>query len=106
VSDDHRDLERWVQGRVLRASARALGLTAGLLSGSTLFVATNWLLLKGDSHPGPHLGLLGQYLVGYTVTFRGSLIGFAYAFLLGFGLAYAGALLYNRVVDLRHGTGR
>ena len=88
-------------GHVLWLNARALGLVVGLLSGIVIFVATNWLVIKGGDPVGPHLALLSQYFIGYRVSFVGSLIGFAYASVLG-GL---GGLLvswtYNGIVRLR-----
>jgi hypothetical protein len=60
--------------RLLRLNATVQGLAAGLVCGLVLFVATNWLVLKGGDVVGPHLGLLGQYFIGYRVTFVGSLV--------------------------------
>ena len=40
-------------------------------------------MLKGGPVVGPHLELLGQYLIGYRVTFGGSFVGLAYGFLAG-----------------------
>jgi hypothetical protein len=97
------DLERLVEDRLLRVNALSFGLACGLLGGFGLFLATIWLVIKDGTNPGPHLGLLGQYFVGYEVTFLGSLVGFAYAFLVCFAAAGAGAWLYTRVSDLRHG---
>ena len=102
MKDD--ELEELVRTRVLRTNAPSLALAVGLVAGALLFVATNWLVLKGGDPVGPHLGLLSQYFIGYQVSFRGSLIGFAYAFVTGFGGTYAGARLYNWVVDRRHGS--
>ena len=103
---DDADLERLLEQRLVRVNAFSFGLAAGLLAGLGLFLATNWLLLKGGTPLGPHLGLLSQYFVGYQVSFAGSLVGFAYAFVLCFATAYAGAWLYNRVSQLRHGGPR
>jgi hypothetical protein len=103
MSEDEEDLELLIEHRLLRVNAVFFALVTGLLGAFALFLATNWLLLKGDSHPGPHLGLLSQYFLGYRVSFAGSLIGFAYGFVVCFAASYAGAWLYNRVVDLRHG---
>lgn len=86
-------------GSILWLNAKALGLVLGLLSGLALFIATNWLVIKGGEPVGPHLSLLSQYFIGYRVSFLGSFIGFAYAFALG---AVSGALIgwiYNRIVD-------
>lgn len=66
---------------------------------------TNWLVIKGGPVVGPHLTLLGQFFLGYRVTFVGSLIGFAYAFVVGFVGGFAVAWIYNRLLDLRMGGG-
>jgi hypothetical protein len=82
-----------------------LGLILGILSGLIVFVATNWLLIKGghitptgEYVVGPHLQLLSQFFIGYEISFLGSIIGFLYGFLVG---ALSGALIgwvYNGVV--------
>jgi hypothetical protein len=93
---------------ILRLNAKILGLILGLLLGSTVFLATNWLLIKGghitptgEYVVGPHLQLLSQFFIGYRVSFLGSIIGFFYGFALG---TLCGAMIgwiYNRVVDFR-----
>ena len=86
---------------VVRLNAKAVGLALGLVCGLIIFIATNWLVLKGGNPVGPNLQLLSQYFIGYRVSFLGSLIGFAYGFALG---TLCGALMgwiYNRVADLR-----
>ena len=95
------DLERLIETRLVHVDALSFAVVAGLTAGTGLFLATSWLLLKGGSDPGPHLALLGQYFPGYRVTFAGSLVGFAYAFVAGFGFGYAGARLYNWVAGRR-----
>ena len=87
--------------RVVRFNARVGGIAAGLVSGLGLFLATNWLVLKGGRVVGPHLSLLGQFLIGYEVTFAGSLVGFAYGFVVGYLVGYSVARIYNWVVDRR-----
>ena len=86
---------------VLRFNAKALGLVLGLLCGLAIFVATNWLVIKGGKPIGPHLRLLGQYFIGYRVSFLGSFIGFGYGFAVG---TFSGALIgwvYNRIAAFR-----
>jgi hypothetical protein len=95
------DPEKLFKG-VLWLKAKILGLTLGLMLGFAIFIATNWLVLKGGSPVGPHLQLLSQFFLGYRVSFVGSLIGFAYGFALG---TFAGALfawIYNRIVAFRN----
>jgi hypothetical protein len=87
---------------VLWLNLKALGLALGLLFGLAIFIATNWLVLKGGKPVGPHLSLLGQYFIGYKVSFLGSFVGFAYGFALG---TLSGALIgwiYNRIVEVRN----
>jgi hypothetical protein len=94
-------LEDVVLTRIVRLNAMVQGLVTGLLGGLVIFVATNWLVLKGGPVVGPHLALLGQFFIGYRVTFLGSLIGFAYGFVSGFLAGYFVATVYNRVVARR-----
>jgi len=98
-------LETVVMTRLLRLNAALHGVVTGLLLGLGIFVATNWLVLKGGPVVGPHLALLGQFFIGYRVTLLGSLIGFAYGFALGFVIGFSIAWLYNRVLYLRTSRG-
>jgi hypothetical protein len=87
--------------RVLRLNATIQGVVTGLVAGLGVFVATNWLVLKGGEVVGPHLGLLSQFFIGYRVTFAGSLIGFTYAFVGGYIVGYLVARTYNVIADRR-----
>lgn len=99
-------LESLISIRLMRLNAAIQGVVTGLITGLAIFAATNWLILKGGPVVGPHLALLGQFFIGYRVTFVGSLIGFAYAFVLGFGIGYGVARMYNGLVDVRQRRGR
>lgn len=83
---------------VARLNARAWGIAMGLLCGGGLFFATNILVLKGGPQVGQHLSLLRVYFPGYRVTFVGSLIGFVYAFVVGYALGRLVGMVYNRLV--------
>lgn len=87
---------------VLLLNAKVVGLVLGILFALGIFVATNWLVIKGGERVGPHLQLLSQYFIGYRVTFIGSLIGAAYGFTLG---TLCGALIgwiYNKIAAFRN----
>jgi hypothetical protein len=101
MAEDEKDLEKLVLTRLLRLNATVQGVVTGIVAGLAIFIATNWLILKGGDVVGPHLSLLSQFFIGYDVTFVGSLIGFAYAFVVGFVIGYGVARVYNQVVDLR-----
>lgn len=93
--------ERLFSG-VLWLNVKIVGLSLGLLCGLVIFIATNWLVIKGGKVIGPHLQLLSQYFIGYRVSFFGSLIGFAYGFAVG---TLSGSLIgwiYNRITKLRN----
>ncbi|MGH7616524.1 MAG: hypothetical protein ACREPM_04790 [Gemmatimonadaceae bacterium] len=83
---------------MLTLNGRAWGIAIGLLLGIGLFAATNVLVLKGGAEIGPHLKLLGEFLPGYRVTFAGSLIGFVYLFVIGYGVGRIIGTVYNRLV--------
>jgi len=100
-TEDRKSLEAIVLTRVLRLNTKIHGLVIGLLAGLTIFVATNWLVFKGGEVVGPHLALLGQFFIGYRVTFGGSFIGAAYGFISGFLIGSFVAWMYNRLVTLR-----
>ena len=85
----------------MRLNAVFQGVVTGVLFGVGIFVATNWLVLKGGAVVGPHLGLLGQFFIGYRVTFAGSLVGLAYGFGLGFVVGFSVSWLYNWILAHR-----
>ena len=70
--------------------ATAVGSVCGLL----IFLATIWIVIKGGVERF-YLQLLGQYLLGYTVTVKGALIGMAYGFSWGFLFGWLFAYLRN-----------
>jgi hypothetical protein len=86
-----------LRNTLLRANEQGWGIAIGLLLGVGLFLATTVLVVKGGPHPGPHLGLLGIYFPGYSVTWLGSFIGFVYAFVVGYAIGRTVATIYNRL---------
>ena len=105
MSQDPERAGQVVVTRLLRLNALINGSVAGALLGLGIFLATNWLIVKGGPVVGPHLALLGQFFVGYRVTFVGSLIGLGYGFVVGFAAGYAVSWLYNRLLDLKSRRG-
>lgn len=95
-------LGKIVKTRLTRLNAIVSGLVTGVIFGSVIFIATNWLLLKGGEPIGPHMALLGQFFWGYTVSFWGSIVGLLYGLVTGFIVGYAVAFLYNFFLHLRH----
>lgn len=88
---------------VARLRASIMALVGAMIGGTGLFLATIWLLIQGGKNVGQHLGLLGHYFPGYTVTWPGAFIGFFYGMLTGGLLGWVIAWLYNRIVGLRGG---
>jgi hypothetical protein len=101
MAENEKKLEKIVLTRVMRLNAMVHGVVTGVIAGLVVFVATNWLILKGGHVVGPHLSLLSQFFIGYRVTFVGSLIGFAYGFVVGFAVGYFIAGTYNLIVNLK-----
>ncbi len=86
---------------VSRLNGNILGFVLGTIGALIIFVATNWLVLKGGEVVGPHLSLLGQFFVGYSVTFIGSLVGAAYGFITGYLSGLLVGWVYNAVINLK-----
>jgi len=101
MHEDDDTVERLVLVRLERLNGLLFGLTLGLLFGLGIFIATIFLLLKGGEVVGPHLALLGQFFIGYQVTYLGSFIGFLYGFLFGFLIGYFISWLYNWMAGFR-----
>jgi hypothetical protein len=99
---DKDEIEKIILTRMVRLNAEVSGIVTGIICGLGLFIATNWLVIKGGEVVGPHLALLGQFFIGYKVTFLGSIIGLFYGFVTGFIIGYAIAFLYNLFLKLRH----
>jgi len=86
-------------------NSKLLGMVLGILTGFIIFVATNWLVIKGGHIDpggkyvvGPHLQLLSQFFIGYKVSFLGSIIGFFYGFALGTICGTMIGWIYNKIV--------
>jgi hypothetical protein len=99
--------EKLLRG-ILHLNVKILGLVLGILMGLVIFIGTNWLLIKGGQMTpdgkyvvGPHLQLLGQFFIGYKVSFLGSIVGFFYGFALGTLCGSAIGWIYNKIVDFR-----
>ncbi len=87
---------------VLWLNSRFIGLALGVTFGLVIFIATNWLVIKGGDRVGSNLQLLSQYFIGYRVSFLGSIIGFVYGFAVG---TLGGALIgwiYNKIAGFKH----
>jgi hypothetical protein len=99
----HSSEEEQLARAVLRLNGGVLGFAFGSAVGLGLFLATNWLVLKGGDPVGPHLSLLSQFFIGYSVTFGGSFVGLAYGFGLGYAVGWLIARVYNGVIFLKRG---
>jgi hypothetical protein len=86
---------------VMRISGPGLGLGLGALAAIQLFLATNWLVVRGTAPYSENAALLGQYLYGYTVSFVGSLIGCVQVFAMAFLASVFIAVVYNAIAARR-----
>ncbi|MGD0945998.1 MAG: hypothetical protein ABSA52_01100 [Candidatus Binatia bacterium] len=90
-----------VSRAVARLHAGVLALVCGVLGGAGLFAMTAWLVIKGGPNVGSHLQLLNQYFYGYSVTWRGSVVGFIYGAVTGAVVGGLVGAVYNIVATLR-----
>lgn len=78
---------------------RALGTAIGVWAALVVFSLTALTLLQPDA-PAPDLSLLNQYFTGYTVSWRGAVVGGAWAGVAGFTAGWFLALVRNLVIGL------
>jgi hypothetical protein len=82
-----------------------MAVTFGMAGGTTLFVATVWLLIRGGESVGEHLALLNHFFPGYSVTWLGAPIGFCYGALVGAAAGWTLAKVYNAIAGRRDPNG-
>jgi len=90
-----------IRAAVTRLRAGIVAIVVALFSGTGLALATLWLVVRGGPNVGQHLGLLGNYFPGYTVSLLGASLGFVYAATLGGAVGWSTAWVYNRFADYR-----
>jgi hypothetical protein len=95
------EAEEILERAVLRLNANILGIVLGIIAGLIIFVATNFLILKGGDVVGPHLGLLRAFFPYYSVTFLGSIVGFGWGLVTGYAAGFIIASIYNLVIKLK-----
>jgi hypothetical protein len=95
------ETEQILERAVLKLNGNILGLVFGFLGAAAIFIATNFLILKGGDVVGPHLGLLRAFFPFYSVTFLGSIVGAVYGFICGYAAGFIIALVYNFVVRFK-----
>lgn len=86
---------------VARIQTKVLALVFALIAGLGLFLMTVWLLIKDGHGVGAHLNLLGQYFIGYSVTWKGSILGFCYGAAIGGIVGWAIGAIYNRIISMK-----
>jgi hypothetical protein len=97
------EMQEEIGRAVARLKAGILSLVFGLIAGTGLFAMTAVLLLDGGPNAGLHLKLLGNYFIGYTVTWPGAFIGFGWGFIAGGVVGWSIGIIYNRIVGIRLG---
>ncbi len=88
-------LEELLKRTFSRIDKLGFATAVGTVSGLLIMLATLVLVARGGPAMGRALQLLGQYFEGYKVSVVGAFIGFGYAFLWGFLLAWTFAYLRN-----------
>lgn len=101
TSVDEEVFEEKLHKAVIRLNGNVLGIVLGFVAGLVVFAATNFLIIKGGENVGQHLGLLGNFFYGYSVTFIGSIIGFLYGLATGYIIGFLIGWVYNSVVNFK-----
>jgi hypothetical protein len=81
----------------MRLNVRAFALTAGIVWGVSVCLATLWLIALG--YKGDLIRVLDHFYLGYNFSFLGALIGLLWGFVDGLAFGALFAWLYNRLVN-------
>ena len=87
-----------IKKALVRFNEQGWGIAFGSVFGFGLFFATVFLVIRGGFQVGRHLNLLSVYLPGYNVSFPGAIVGFIYAFVIGYGVGRTIGTVYNKLV--------
>lgn len=98
-------LEELVLSTFARYDAVALGVAVGTVASVCLFIVTA-MVLFGPEPSGLYLSLLGNYLLGYQMTWGGAIVGLLETAIGGFGLGYLMATAVNLLVSFYEGSVR
>jgi protoporphyrinogen oxidase len=88
-------VEAMLESAFAPLDATALGVAAGVVCGALLLLASILLLARGGQNVGAHLALLGHFLIGYSMSWPGILLGTAEATVLGGLLGWGFARMHN-----------
>ncbi|MGE0555677.1 MAG: hypothetical protein AB7R55_19765 [Gemmatimonadales bacterium] len=80
----------------LPVDKRAFGVAVGVATGLAVALATALVLVRGAD--GVNLWLLRAYFAGYSVSWTGVLVGFVWAFVVGFTAGWFVAFCRNLVL--------
>jgi hypothetical protein len=80
----------------MRLNVRALALTAGIVWGFSVCLATLWLILGG--YDGQMIRNLDHFYPGYSYSVPGAFVGLAWGFVDGLVCGAIFAWIYNRFV--------
>ncbi|MBN1621853.1 MAG: bacteriophage holin [Endomicrobiales bacterium] len=81
----------------MKLDVKAFAITCGLLWGIGLFILTWWIILIGKASGAPTL--ISSVYIGYSITPKGSIIGFLWAVVDGAICGVIFAWLYNLIVS-------
>jgi len=87
---------------VLRLHGYSLGLALGAIAALGLFCSTAWLVIRGTAEQSVHAALFSNYIPGYSVSILGGIVGGLELFALVFLGSILLAIVYNKIVEIRH----
>jgi hypothetical protein len=79
----------------MKLNVKALALTAGILWGATVCLATLWLLIRG--YDGTLISRLDHFYIGYSFSYVGAFVGLVWGFVDGVIAGAVFAWLYNKL---------
>jgi len=102
-ADDLEPLPEHAAAVIGRLSPNAFGVACGAVLALALFFIAIVPALRGEPHLADHIGLLSQYLYGFSVTPGGAILAAVYGLVIGYlgGALFAGVRNFGMGIYLR-----
>jgi hypothetical protein len=103
AAEDSEPLPEHAAAVIGRLSPNAFGIAGGTVLGLSLSFVTIVPALRGEPDLADHVGLLSQFLYGFSVTPGGAVLAALYGFLVGYvvGGLFAGVRNFGIAIYLR-----
>lgn len=102
VINDNQETNVFIKPQILKLESHSVGLAVAFNLSLLLIISTNVLVLRGTADESTHAALISFYLLGYSVSFFGSLLGALQLFVIAYLSIRVFSFIYNKLSNYRN----